>query len=180
MKNDYDARHLNIDSFTQSHGSLTGQCQLIDLKRFVAEAQGPIDDAVMRYVAEGSLRVDAAAGEQVWLSLNAEAALPMVCQRCLGPVNVPLQVSREFRFVATEEMAEIEDEEAEEDVLVSSRDFNLIELVEDELLMALPVVPKHVVCPSNVQLQAVDPDFEQSLPEKPNPFAVLKQLKSKP
>jgi uncharacterized protein len=90
-------------------------------------------------------------------------------------------VERAFRFVASEEQAELEDEESEEDVLVLSRDFNLLELIEDELLMALPVVPKHEVCPAPVKLQAQDADFDEAAPEqKPNPFAILQQLKNKP
>ena len=119
-------------------------------------------------------------GAQIWLMPTAAVALPQTCQPCLGPVDVPVVVERDFRFVATEEQAELEDEESEEDVLVLSRDFNLLELVEDELLMALPVVPKHDVCPTPVKLQVADPDFVENVEQKPNPFAVLQQLKTKP
>jgi uncharacterized protein len=45
--------------------------------------------------------------------------------------------------------------------------------------MASPLVSKHEVCPKPVKLQAVDPDFEETAQEKPNPFAVLQQLKKK-
>ena len=46
--------------------------------------------------------------------------------------------------------------------------------------MALPVVPKHDVCPQSVKLQAVDADFVEPEDKKPNPFAVLQQLRNKP
>jgi uncharacterized protein len=150
------------------------------MDRLADEAQGPIESAVVRYTANGSIRADGVAGEQVWLALTAEVALPLICQRCLGTVDLPVQFEREFRFVATEEIAEAQDEESEEDVLVLSRDFNLLELIEDELLMALPVVPKHTVCPGAVKLQVADSDFSEEGVEKPNPFAVLGQLKKKP
>ena len=65
-------------------------------------------------------------------------------------------------------------------MLVLTRDFDLLELLEDELLMALPVVPKHDVCPQSVKLQAVDADFVEPEDRKPNPFAVLQQLRNKP
>ena len=81
--------------------------------------------------------------------------------------------------MATEELAESEDEASDEDVMVLSRDFNLLELIEDELLMALPVVPKHEVCPDPVTLQVADPDVVEEASEKPNPVAVLQQLKNK-
>lgn len=180
MKHDYDARHLNIEVFARGQGQLEGTQGLARMDRLADEAQGPIESSVVRYTATGMVRADGAASEQVWLALTAEVTLPLICQRCLSPVDVPVQFEREFRFVATEELAEAQDEESEEDVLVLSRDFNLLELIEDELLMALPVVPKHTVCPGAVKLQVADPDFIEEMAEKPNPFAVLEQLKNKP
>jgi uncharacterized protein len=111
--------------------------------------------------------------------LAARATLSLVCQRCLGPVEEIVDFERAFRFVASEALAEVEDEESEEDVLVISKSFDLLELMEDELLMASPLVSKHEVCPKAVKLQAADPDFEDPAHEKPNPFAVLQQLKKK-
>jgi uncharacterized protein len=79
--------------------------------------------------------------------------------------------------VADEATAEIEDEASEEDVLVWQRDFDLQALVEDELLMALPLVPAHETCPQSLPFSAVDADFIQSEMDKPHPFAALAQLK---
>jgi uncharacterized protein len=107
--------------------------------------------------------------------LKADAVLPMTCQRCLEPVDIPLAVDRSFRFVADEETAAAQDDEAEEDLLAISRAFDLPGLVEDELLMEVPVVPRHDVCPTAVKLSVEDPDFEQPRPE--NPFARLRVLK---
>lgn len=180
MKHDYDAQHLNLEAFARAQGSLTGSEELPHFERLQQEAQGVAATSPVRFTAEGQIRSDGGQGEQIWLVLTAEVALPQTCQRCLGPVEVPVLVEREFRFVATEEQAEVEDEDSEEDVLVLSRDFNLLELVEDELLMALPVVPKHDICPSPVKLQAADADFVEEEDKKPNPFAVLQQLKTKP
>ena len=90
-----------------------------------------------------------------------------------------MDFARDFRFVASEAIAEQEDEESEEDVLVTSKAFDLLELIEDELLMAAPLVPMHTVCPQPLKLQAVDPEFVELPQDKPNPFAVLQQLKKK-
>jgi uncharacterized protein len=88
-------------------------------------------------------------------------------------VDVPLDVDRWFRFVADETTAEALDDDSEEDLLALSRDFSLHELIEDELLMALPVVPRHEVCPSEVPMNSSDEDFEAANAERPNPFAAL-------
>lgn len=180
MKQIYDAQHLSIEAFAKAGGSIRSTASLSQFERLQHEAQGLGAQNGVHFTATGSMRPDGAAGEQVWLALTAEVALPQTCQRCLGPVEVPVSFEREFRFVASEEVAAAEDEESEEDVLVLSRDFNLLELVEDELLMALPVVPKHDVCPGTVKLQVADPDFVEESQEKPNPFAVLEQLKKRP
>ncbi len=180
MKHDYDARHLNIEAFAKADGSIAGTESLARFDRLFEEAQGAGAENPVRFTAKGMTRPNGTTSEQLWLALHAEVALPQTCQRCLGPVDVPVLFEREFRFVASEEVAAVEDEESEEDVLVLSRDFNLLELVEDELLMALPVVPKHEVCPGAVKLQVADADFVEEVEEKPNPFAVLQQLKKKP
>lgn len=179
MKHDYDAEHLNIAAFARASGAWEGQAPLAQFARLMEETRGQGGETAVRYGVRGEMRADGAGVEEAWLHLTAQTALPLTCQRCLGPVEVPVAFEREFRFVATEELAAVEDEESEEDVLVLSRDFNVLELVEDELLMELPVAPKHPVCPVAVKLHAADPNFVDAPAEKPNPFAVLQQLKKK-
>ena len=103
----------------------------------------------------------------------------MICQRCMGPVTVDLVVQRSFRFVADEATAAALDDESEEDVLVVSREFDLLGLVEDELLMAMPLVPRHEQCPTEVPMEASDEDFEAESARKANPFAALANLRLK-
>ena len=177
MKSDYDPRNVNVLAFAKAGDSLHADERLLRFERLMEETQGLGAEAPLRYQATGLLRADAAGSDEAWVHLQADVVLPLTCQRCLGPVEVAVDFDREFRFVATEELAAIEDEESEEDVLVLSRNFNLAELVEDELLMALPVAPKHDVCPKPVKLQVADADFADEPEEKPNPFAVLQQLK---
>jgi uncharacterized protein len=49
--------------------------------------------------------------------------------------------------------------------------------VEDELLMEVPVAPRHDVCPEPVKMSAADADFDAAPAEKENPFAILGRLK---
>jgi uncharacterized protein len=91
---------------------------------------------------------------------------------------MPLVVQRAFRFVPDEATAAAQDDEAEEDLLALSRSFDLLELVEDELLMELPVAPRHETCPEDVKMSAVDPGFEQAATEREHPFAILGRLKT--
>jgi uncharacterized protein len=61
---------------------------------------------------------------------------------------------------------------------VLSPDFDLMGLIEDELLMALPLVPMHEACLSEHAPTSED-DAAAGLAEKPNPFAVLATLKTR-
>lgn len=177
MKTEFDAGRLDLKGLAQAGASLQGQEPLQDYARLAEEAQAPVQDESVRWEARGEQRQRAGEAAQVWLHLQADATLPMTCQRCLAPVDVALHVQNQFRFVASEEQAAAEDDEAEEDVLVLERDFDLRALIEDELLMAMPLVPRHDACPGEVRLAAADPDFQGEAEAKPNPFAVLKQLK---
>jgi uncharacterized protein len=89
-----------------------------------------------------------------------------------------VSVDRSFRFVSDEDVAAAQDEESDEDVLALSRSFDLVELVEDELLMEMPLAPRHETCPVPVRLAVADPDFDSASTERKNPFAVLGKLKS--
>ena len=57
--------------------------------------------------------------------------------------------------------------------------FRSIEVLEDELLMALPLVPMHDVCPEVPVFSAGVLDVPENPADKPNPFAALAQLKKK-
>jgi len=177
MKQEYDPRRLNLSAFAQANGHLVGEQRLAHFERLLSETRGIGGETRVHFSADGEVRHAANNVPQVWLRLSAQAVLALTCQRCLGPAEISVEVDRKFRFVANEEQAALEDEASEEDVLVISRAFNALDLLEDELLMALPVAPMHSVCPTAVKLSVADEDFDSAEEEKPNPFAVLQQLK---
>jgi uncharacterized protein len=118
---------------------------------------------------------------QAWLHLRADARVPLTCQRCLGPVQTPIEVDRWFRFVADEATAEAQDDDSEEDLLALEPRPSLIEIIEDELIMSLPLVPVHERCPQPLPdgggSQAEGDQGGGS--ERPHPFAGLAKLKGR-
>ena len=179
MKNESDPLRLHVTAFAQSGESHAGSEPLSRFPRLMDETGGVGGNVSVVFAVKGNMQPDPSGQEEPWIHLSASTALSQVCQRCLGPVEVPVQFERDFRFVASEALAEVEDEESEEDVLVISKAFNLLELIEDELLMAMPPVLKHLSCPKPVKLQAADPGFVDAPMEKANPFAALQVLKKK-
>lgn len=178
MSRKFDPLSLDVAAFARDAASLTGTESLRGYARLTEDAADVGDGGPVVWEARGESRQVNAGPVEVWLHLQAQATVPLVCQRCLERVDVPLQVNRSFRFVADEALAAQQDEECDEDVLVLSRDFNLHDLVEDELLMALPLTPKHAVCPREPRLSAVDAAFSDEPAVQENPFAALASLKT--
>lgn len=169
---------LNLTALAQGEQVLAGHTPLAELARLAAEvppeAAAPAD---IRWQIRAESRSRPGASDQLWLHLEARAEVPLSCQRCLAPALHTLDVDRWFRFVESEAVAEAEDDESEEDLLVLEPQFDLLALLEDELLMSLPLVPMHERCPSEPVFKAGE-DEAPAL-ERPNPFAALAQLKKK-
>lgn len=179
MNSDKLAPGFDVQAFARSGGARSQDSALADFPRLMEEAAGPAGDRIVHWHATGALRLVAGVA-QIWLHLEVQATLPVICQRCLEPVDLALSVDRWFRFVADEATADTEDEEAEEDLLVLDPQFDLMALVEDELLMEMPLVPRHEACPTAVPMEHVDADFEEAQQAKPNPFNALAGLKIGP
>lgn len=177
MKTEIPATPFDVRSFAQTAGSRSAQDALQKYERLAQEVSASEADLFVNWSAQGELRAVAGAEAEIWLHVQADTCLPLTCQRCLTPVEVALAVDRSFRFVANEETAAAQDDASEEDVLALDADFDLASLVEDELLMEIPLVPRHEVCPVDVKLAVADPGFEAALQEKPKPFAALAKLR---
>ena len=179
----FRADRLDVAGLARVGGIIKGKTALQKYERLMQDScrqEADLgDEFAVNWQAKGELRNMAGNTAQTWLHLQADAKIPQICQRCLAEVDTKLDVDRSYRFVADEATASALDDSCEEDLLVLSREFNLSELIEDELLMALPLVPMHEICPVQPKMAVIDADFEQQLQEKPNPFAALEALKSK-
>jgi uncharacterized protein len=136
---------------------------------------GAAPTSAAAWQAQG-LRVPVTGGEaETWLHLQAQAEVPLQCQRCLQPMTEVLAVDRRFRFVRSEDEAARLDETSEHDVLVLQPRLDLQNLLEDELILALPIVPRHGVCPQPLPLAAA-----AQADVAPHPFAALAALRGRP
>ena len=113
------------------------------------------------------------------LELALKGRLHLVCQRCLQDCTVDLDEKRRFVLLATE--AEADDfpmEDEEQEPLVASQHFNLLETIEDEVLLSLPLIPKHPegFCEPHASVFGVD-DEDEVVDERENPFNILKNMK---
>ena len=179
MSTQTQAHRVNIKTLAQEGAPLVGSTLLQDMERLSQEAHALPAGAAIDWQAKAELRPVAGSDDVVWMNLKAHAVVPLTCQRCMTAVATPLNVEQLYRFVDTEEIAMAEDDESEEDLLVMVPQFDLLALIEDELVMALPLVPMHERCPSPQVFSVIDENFGKTDVKKPNPFDVLAQLKAK-
>lgn len=171
----FEPTRLDVEEFAAQGAELEGRWPLQQFDRLceLASAESPSNEAdEVAWHARGE-RLFSRGEAQAWLYVEAATAVALECQRCLSPVRVPLRFLRRFRFVRGEEAAAQLDAESEDDVLALTRALDLRELIEDELLLALPIVPVHALCPVPLPVSA----DEGAVEERPNPFAALAALK---
>ena len=109
-------------------------------------------------------------GGKSFLLVEVDGRAPLICQRCLEPMEWVCRVRARLLLVPVGQS--IPEDELEDDsydaVEVGSRQ-DLLALAEDEILLALPVVPRHEVC---------DAPLESRGASKESPFAGLARLRS--
>lgn len=106
------------------------------------------------------------------LHLQVSGRLGMTCQRCLAEVGFDCAVDSRLQLVAPGEQWPEDELEADDyDAIEASREQSVLALVEEEVLLALPIVPRHADCRSPAQ--AGDSEEENG----PSPFAALAGLK---
>ena len=105
--------------------------------------------------------------------ITARAVLQ--CQRCLGPVALDLDVPVSLAMVwAEKEIPSLPSRY--EGVVVGEDPADLYDLVEEEMLLSLPLVAAHESgsCPSQPEARDQNEDDSAAEPRRENPFAVLR------
>jgi uncharacterized protein len=113
--------------------------------------------------------------ERFGLHLQVSGRLGLRCQRCLGEVGFECAIDSRLLLmppgVPSSEWPEDELEADDYDAIPANREMALLELVEEEVLLALPVVPRHAECRFPADVGAEEEESESS------PFAALAGLK---
>lgn len=113
---------------------------------------------------------------------HVQAKVCLICQRCLGEMRYP--IDSEFLLALVRSTAEAENLPSHyEPLLVDDDPLFLRDIIEDELLLALPIVAMHAPeeCSADLssasQAEKVQEDVNTGATAENNPFAVLANLK---
>lgn len=161
----------NIDPWrlAAESGRLEGVLALAALPRLAA-ALNRTDGAVTVALAAG---IDP--GGVRFIAGTLQTQVELVCQRCLGLLSWPLDVGVSLGLVHSEAEADRLPEKYEP-LLAPEGVARVADLVEDELLLALPQIPRHADA-SDCETRDDQPPASESTPAAPGqPLAALASL----
>ena len=127
---------MNPWQLVADNGRLTGDLALAELPRLTA----------LLNQTSGAVSVTLTAGidgqGQRFIAGRLHATVELTCQRCLGPLQLPLEVAVHLGLVHSEAEANRLPDDYEP-LLAPDGLMAVADLVEDELLLALPQIPRH-------------------------------------
>ncbi len=139
----------------RDRGAVSGTLGIDALPRLAASG---CEAATLRYRVRGGVN---AAGRPC-LDVEGSGVALMACQRCLGAVAFPIELSVELELAATEKEMFGADDDV--DRVLATPSMDVASLVEDEALLVLPMAPMHAQC---------EPDAELRDAHRAAPFAAL-------
>lgn len=109
--------------------------------------------------------------KRVLVKGDVKATLKLICQRCLQ--SYAHAIHSEFSLVAVDDLAgAVQLDKRYEAVLLRDHKLQVAEVLEDELLLDFPIVPKHPVGECEVLLEAHSEESQSN-----HPFSSLEQFK---
>jgi uncharacterized protein len=148
-------------AFARNAAVLKGRLGMESMPRLV---QSGCSGSVLDFVLTGEINERGKSG----LKLAVDGSVRLQCQRCLGSLDLPLHLETELEFASSEAEIMAADDDIER--VVAGREMNVAALVEDEVLLALPMVPRHEQCSAAAGLGA---------DAKPSVFEALAALRKR-
>jgi uncharacterized protein len=162
-----------IDSldFARNGREINGEVRIAELPRLLDILENP--QGILNYTVQGG--VDKQGSHFLDISIAGQCQLR--CQRCLNGLDYPLLLETRLLLCNQASLDALDDkvahgEEEEFDSILADTHLNVLDMLEEEILLSLPIAPKHEfgVCQAT--------DGENAHREEKNPFAVLAKLKS--
>jgi len=162
---------LDLYAAAEAGRLLRGRVELARLVRALPLLESP----------DGELEVSLELGRDEdgthYLAGSVQGKLVLLCQRCLEPMEYPLDVTFRLALVHSQEQSQGLSDRYEP-LLITAEPASLAEVLTDEVLLALPIVPLHRGV-STCRPPVTDCQTPANS-QRENPFAVLAKLKQKP
>jgi len=146
-----------------------GYYQVSGMTRLLAACEGSSEHVHV------SVKFDVDELGLIVISGKGSATISLTCQRCTELLDMKLDVTFTFSPVKDDEAAEDLPSYYDAIELDENGEVNLLELVEDEMILNIPLIPRHELKDCQSKPDSVWGELPEEL-DKPNPFDVLKNL----
>lgn len=164
--------YIEARKFADQDTRISGEISLSKLPR-LADYQGSPSTQVQ---VELHFYHEIGSGNRV-VQGSISTELELTCQRCLEPIKFPVHTAVNLMMVWNEEQSDALPE-SHDPWLITEDKMSVPALLEEEVLLTLPVVALHDECPASLPVVPEPEGFAQPKAAD-NPFAVLASLKKK-
>ena len=134
---------LDSLEFARSGGVLDRRVRLDELPRLADLLAS--NEGMLSVLLEGSRDAEG----KSWLQVSIAGEPVLCCQRCLGGVKFPLDIRSRLQLLAPgEEWPDDDLADDSADSIEADQELSVLSLIEDEILLALPIAPMHEICDS--------------------------------
>lgn len=163
-------RNIDPIKFAQEQQALEGKLPLDKMARLVPMCHPGVQLGEAEVWIQGNRDIQGLP----YLKGTVKATIPLTCQRCLERVDYSISTEFQLSPVHSEDQADSLPSSYEALILNENNEVSLCDLVEDELLLALPIVPKHKESECKKHMAKKD---EMKIAKKKNhPFEKLREL----
>jgi uncharacterized protein len=131
-----DSNDLDLQ-FAKTGREMHGKLPVERMPRLASMLSAPTGS--VEFNAVGHVRKDGRPA----ITLGVWAVVPVTCQRCLGTIEHAVASQRELVFVEASALGDISDEEPDADYIDMRERLPLASMIEDEVLLSLPMVARH-------------------------------------
>lgn len=160
---------LVIDAlgFARSSKTLQGSITLSDLERlrdYLTNSAGELAYTVIGLLDEC---------DSPMLKITVSGVVGLNCQRCLETIEHTLNVKTALFLARNEDELSRYDEDIFVDAIYASNELDILALIEDEVILSLPVSPRHEDAGCHISSET----GMRETAAKEHPFTVLASLK---
>jgi uncharacterized protein len=161
-----------IDSldFAKNGKHTSGELPVAELPRLLDMLETP--HGVLHYTVQGGVDKQGIP----FLDVGVTGLCRLRCQRCLNGMDYPVRLDTRLLLRDQAGLDALDDDvaggsEEEFDSILADTHLNVLDMLEEEILLSLPIAPKHELGACRAT------DGENAHGEEKSPFAVLAQLK---
>jgi len=171
MKNLSLPQHINMLRLTEQAANFKGSLLIKDMQRLAPSLYNSDQGEVTV-----NLALDADEEGTWFCRVQLKTTVLVQCQRCMEPFSYEIISDFLHGIVNSESEAE-ELSERYEPVILREGMLVVQDMIEDELILKMPIVPMHADAECKVKLPLKDSTWDEVEEDGQNPFHILKLLK---